>query len=944
MKTIFVLFLFVLIAAGQTVLDTQESAQNIALPDTLPMDQAIIYGKMENGLTYYIRQNHKPEKRAELRLVVNAGSILEKDNQQGLAHFLEHMAFNGTEHFAKQDLVNYLEDIGMRFGPDINAYTSFDETVFMLQVPTDSTEIMEKAFLILSDWAHAISLEDDEIDKERGVVIEEWRLGRGASARIRDKQFPVLLYDSRYAERLPIGKKAVLDSFAHQSVRNFYHDWYRPDLMALVAVGDFDPGRIETLIKNNFSHLHNPADERVRKLYPVPDHTETLFSAVSDSEATYSRVSVYKKLPVRHNLTTADYRSQLIKTLYNRMLNERLSELTRSENPPFLYAVSREGRMIRTKNFYILSAVVKDNGIPRGLDALLTEARRIKMYGFTATELERQKAALLRAREQQFNERDKTESSSFAAQYASSFLYDNSLPSITFRYELDKRFLPGIRLDEVDQLAKEWMSDDSRVILADAPEKKGLKLPDKTELAGVLTSVQNKQIDPYIDEAPAQPLLGIIPGGGKIESEEYEQNLDLHIWKLSNGIRVISKQTDFKNDEVRMSAFSPGGTSLVADSLLVAAETATGTILESGIGQFNRTQLQKYLTGRIVRVSPYLGELSEGFSGFASPKDLETMFQLIYLYFMEPRIDSTAFNAFRERLMAIYKNRSASPEAAFYDTLTATLTQNNPRYKPWTVKTLSEMDAEKSLKIFRDRFADAGDFTFIFVGNFAADSLKYMVQTYLAGLPDLKRHENWKDRTYRYPHGVISKKVYKGIEPKSRTEIVITGPFQWNRKERYICGSMMQMLQIKLRERLREDLSGTYSISAGSSFDHYPLERYQLSFSFGCDPRRTDELTAEIFTQIDSLKNFAMKESYLEKIKEIELREYETDLKKNDFWISNLEYKYFNQEPVEDILDYPEMVRQLSMKEVQTAGQKFLDVNNFIKVVLLPENKKFTTE
>ena len=914
-------------------------AGKIRLEERLPMDSAFVYGKFENGLTYYIRKNKKPENRAELRLVINAGSILENDQQQGLAHFVEHMAFNGTESFAKQEIVDYLESIGMRFGPDINAYTSFDETVYMLQIPTDSLDIINKGFQILSEWAHRIAFSDTEIDKERGVVVEEWRLGRGASSRMLDKQLPILLYNSRYAERLPIGKKTVLDTFQHGELRDFYRNWYRPDLMAVIAVGDFDPPLIEKLIRENFIQIKNIVDPPERVIYEVPDHIETLYAIASDSEATYSRINIYHKLPLEENRTTWAYREHLVERLYNRMLNERLSELTREENPPFIYAASREGRMIRSKNFYILSAIVEDNGILRGFESLLTEALRVQKYGFTETELERHKKAILRSREQQFNERDKTESSRYAAQCVGNFLYENPIPDVAFQYDLDKRFLPEIRLDEVNDLAKKWLTEGNRVILADSPEKEGIHIPSNLELETIINLVKSKSIDPYIDEFIDQPLLDTELQPKEIVAENYFADLDVTEWILENGIRVVLKPTDFKNDEIRFSAFSPGGNSIVADSNLIAAESATGIIRESGLGAFNQTQLQKYLSGKIVRVWPYIGELSEGFSGFASPKDLKTLFELVYLNSTAVREDSIAFSAFRDRLLGIYQNRSANPEAAFQDSLTATLTQNHIRFRPWSTETLHHLNLRKSIEIFRNRFADASDFTFLFVGNFQPDSIKPLIKTYLGSLPVLNRNETWENKTYRYPKGIIKKEVYKGKEPKSKTSIVITGPFSWERRERYLCNSMLDALRIKLRERLREEMSGTYSINVYGSYVQFPIQRYRITFQFGSDPARVDELCSEIFTQIDSLKVFGTTAVYLNKVKESQLRAYETNLKENEFWIANLEFKYFHQEPLNDILTYGELVNTLTLEDIQDAAIKYLNTDNYVRVVLFPEKE-----
>ena len=936
---LFIIVFFTLINLSDAT-DTVPPAQLIEASQVLPMDSSVIHGQFSNGLTYYIRTNHKPENRAELRLVINAGSILEEDQQQGLAHFVEHMAFNGTVHFEKQELINYLESVGMRFGPDLNAYTSFDETVYMLQVPTDSLEILEKAFLILSDWAHGISMTSEEIDKERGVVREEWRLGQGAGKRMMDKQFPVLLHNSHYANRLPIGQKAVLDTFQHEALRSFYKNWYRPDLMAVIAVGDFDPEKIFRLIRNNFATIPLVTAPAERTVFPVPDHAETLYAVTADSEATYSRISIYYKHPVKAENTAGAFRQHLIERLFNRMLNERLSELTQKSDPPFIYAVSRSGQMIRSKNFYILSAVVQDNGITRGLTTLLKEAKRAQTFGFAESELQRNKSALLRAAEQLYEERDKTNSTRFTAQCVGHFLYDNALPDPVYKYELEKRFLPLISLGEVNDMAVSLITEKNRVVLTSLPLKAGLPTPSENQLAGVIDSIQFMPIEPYIDKMNDQPLLSALPQPGQIVSETHEQSMDVTEWRLSNGIRVIFKPTDFQNDEVRMTAFSPGGTSLIADSNLVAAETAIGIIMESGIGPFKQTMFKKYLAGKIVRVSPYLGEISEGLSGFSSPKDLKTMFQLIYSYFNAVREDSTAFNTYRQRLNAIYQNRNASPEAVYYDTLTATITQHHPRYKPWSVESLKQMDQKKSMAVYKDRFADASDFTFIFVGNLDADSLKPLVKTYIASLPSIAKNETWKNNTYAFPTGIIEKKVLSGKEPKSKTSIIFTGPFDWNRENRYIANSLLEVLDIKLRERLREDLGGTYSVNIYGNFQHLPLERFRISFQFGCDPDRIDELKSEIFLQIDSIKTNGPDESYLQKVRESQLRAYETNLKKNEFWISNLEFQYFHDQSIEDLLKYPDLVNGLTSEAIRDAANRYLDMDNYIRVILLPENYK----
>jgi len=928
-------------ATTQTDKPRQKTAKTEQYPveETLPVGPDVEKGQFDNGITYYIRKNPKPENRAELRLVVNAGSILENDKQQGLAHFTEHMAFNGTEHFEKQELVDYLESIGMRFGPDINAYTSFDETVYMLQLPTDSTEAMETGFQVLEDWAHLLSFDPEEIDKERGVVKEEWRLGRGAYARMREEQYPVLFHGSRYAERLPIGKKAVIDTFAYSILTRFYEDWYRPELMAVIAVGDFDIQRIKSLISEHFSGIPEKADAPKRRLYPVPDHEETLFAIASDPEATRSSVSIYFKHEPATDKIVADYRQSIIERLYHNMFNQRLSELTQQADPPFIFAYSGEGQLIRTKATYYLSAVVQDNGIPRGLASLLTEAERVKKYGFTPGELQRQKKAVLRSMEKAYTERNKTESRRYASEYIRNYLYEEPIPGIEYEYALYKKYVPTIQLEEVNTLAANWITEKNRVILADSPEKEGITIPSDGDLQAVIDTVYRKQISAYVDDVKDQPLMSSPPERSSVVSDTTFSELGVTRWSLGNGVDVFVKTTDFKNDEVRFTAFSYGGTSLVPDSNLVAAETATNVVGQGGLAEFTQIQLQKLLSDKVANVSPYIGELSEGLSGSASPRDLQTLFELIHLYFTSPRMDSTAFLAYKKRLQGMYANRSASPEAAFHDTLTATLTQYNPRYKPWSMETLDEMDVGKSMRIYRERFADAGDFTFVFVGNFIPDSLKSYVEQYIGSLQDVPGEERWKNVTYSYPNEVIEKTVQKGMAPKSLTTIAFTGDFQWNRRNRYVANALTDYLRIRLRERIREDLGGTYGVQVSSRFPHWPKERYKFEISFGTDPGRVEDLSAQVFSEIDSLKEYGVDEEYLQKIKEIDLRNYETNMKKNGYWLNQIEFALFHHTDLQNILNYPDMVNSLTAEEIHLAAQQYLDMNDYVQVTLYPEKQ-----
>ncbi len=911
----------------------------LELDEKLPVDSKVIKKKLPNGITYFIRRNQNPEKRAELRLVVNAGSILERDDQQGLAHFCEHMAFNGTKNFQKQALVNYLETIGMRFGPDINAYTNFDETVYMLQIPTDSLEIIQTAFQILEDWAYGISFDDEEIEKERGVIIEEWRLGRGAEARMFDKQYPILFQGSKYAERLPIGEKAVLDTFHYESLRQFYREWYQPQLMAVIAIGDFDVEHIEDLIFFHFNKIPSQKNAPKRELFPVPDHDETLFAIASDPEARMSRVGIYFKLPVKTDITVSDYREGLVELLYNRMFNKRLSELTQEADPPFIFAASGNGKLVQTSDVYMLNAVVRDNGVSRGLKTLLVEARRVREHGFTSTELEREKLSALRDIEQAFIERDKVKSDLLAAEYTRNFLHSEPIPGIETEYNIFKKYIYGISLDEVHTLVDEWIKKKNRVIMISTPEKEGIQIPNENLLQQLLNEIGKIPVEPYQEKVIAEKLIDKLPKPGQVIGEKYIDELNLTEWQLDNGVTVILKPTDFKNDEILFTAFSPGGTSLIPDSVLIPGQTVSTIISESGVGKFDKISLMKYLSDKVVSVSPYLRELSEGFFGKASPKDIETLFQLIYLYFTSPRMDSTAFASIKARLEGIYQNREVSPEAAYQDTIRVTLTQYHPRYLPWTIETLAEMDLEESAEIYRDRFASANDFTFIFIGNFTVLDIKPLIEIYLGGLPIIDRQESWKDVSYDYPSGVVEKVLKRGIEPKSNSTIIFTGPFTYDLYNRLRANAMAEMLQIKLRERIREDLSGTYHVSVDGNYSRYPRERYRITISFGSNPDRAESLKQEIFFQIDTLKVHGFREEYLTKVKQKIFRKHETNVKENSYWLSVLETRYFHNEDPKTILDFNNILEDITLDDIKIGAKKYLNMDNYIRVVLFPENQ-----
>ena len=927
------------VAFGLFFSQARAQEASLKLDDRLAVDPRITLGKLDNGLTYYIRANKKPEKRAELRLVVKAGSVLEDDDQQGLAHFVEHMAFNGTKSFPKQELISFMERSGMRLGPDVNAYTSFDETVYMLQVPTDSAHLVRKAFQILEEWSHDVTFDDKEIDKERGVVIEEWRLGKGAFERVQNKHLPTIFHASQYAKRLPIGKKEILESFSYDAAKRFYRDWYRPELMALMAVGDFDKTEIEALVKQHFAGLKNARPARERTKYKLPDHAETLVSIATDPELPFTSVTVLFKRATEDELSVKDYRRSIVGGLYDGMLNARLQEKTQQADPPFVFAGSGDSRFVGEKQGYGLSAGVKETAILQGLDAAVTEAFRVKHHGFTSTELDRQKTNRLRFIENAFKEREKTESRNHAAEYIRNFLQNEPIPGIEVEFAIHNQFVPGITLDEVNALASVRLTQGNRIAIVSAPKKETVKVPTDAEVLAVLNGASTKPTEAYVDKVSASPLVAKLPKPGTVAGARTIASLGVTEWKLSNGAIVILKPTDFKNDEILFSAYSKGGTSLSPDNDYISSSWASAIASQSGVGEFDAISLQKMLTGKVVRVFPGISELSEGFSGNASPQDFETLFQLVHLHFTAPRKDTTAFSSFLTRQQAFIQNRGASPEGAFFDTLQVTMANYHHRARPITMQLLDEINLDKAFAFYKDRFADASDFIFFFVGAFQVEKIKPLVEQYLASLPSSQRKESWRDVGMKPPKGVISKKVMRGIEPKSQVNITFTGGFEWTSRNRYDFQAMMEVLRIKLREVLREDKGGVYGVQINGSPSLYPRKEYSINIGFGCSPERVDELVTAVHQQIDSL---TMKEPaglYIEKVKEIQLRERETSLKENRFWLSTFRTYYANGENPEEVLKFATMVNGLTGKAVQLAAKKYFNAKNTVKIVLYPEKK-----
>lgn len=911
------------------------------MTDTIPVDPNVIIGKLDNGLTYYIRKNSKPENRVELRLAVNAGSINENKSQLGLAHFVEHMCFNGTKTFDGNKMIDYLQKYGISFGGDLNAYTSFDETVYMLKVPTDNKNLLDTALQIIVDWSNYVAFNSKEIDKERGIITEEWRLGLGADDRLMKKYFPVAFKNSMYADRLPIGEIDVIKNFPYDTLRAFYKSWYRPNLQAVAIVGDIDVKEMEKEIKLRFSPIQNPVNERPRLDYEVPNNKEPLISIATDKEASGTMLLLVYKHKTKDIYTVADYKTLLTATLYNEMLNDRFNEITQKPDAPFAMANSNYGSFVRSIDAYQLYASPKENQIDKSFEQLLLENLRVKKYGFTETELERIKEQMLSELEKAAKESDKTESARLIDEYVSHFLEKDAIPGAKIEYKLAQKLMPLISLNDVNALATEWITDENMVIIVTAPEKEGVLVPTEKQMLDIIASSKNKELAPYVDKFKAEPLVNEADfAGTKVVSKIENKELEYTELTFGNGVKAVVKNTKFKNDEILLNAYSLGGLSLYNENEYPSAFFASNILSSSGVGNFDQTELEKKLKGKEVKISPFIDDLREGFTGNCSPKDFETLLQLSYLYCKAPRKDEVAYEAYMSNLKNQIKFLGASPIYVFYDTLFKTATSNNAR----TIvipneRILNKIDFEKAFTVFSERFGNANDFKFFIVGNIDVDSITPLLEKYLGSLPIQNKKENWKDSQVKFPEGVTDLEFQKGTDPQSMVGIVLNEKFEWTDKNRLCLKVAKEILDIQLVELIREELSGVYSPQVQLSYEQFPNAEFSIMIMFGCSPKNTKKLTKAVFGIFKGMYA-TVEQKNIDKAKETLIREREVDLKTNKFWVNNLMSYYFNSDNSKLTTDYENMLNEITANDIKEFAKKYFKQNHYVRVVLKPEVKK----
>lgn len=908
------------------------------LNDKVPMKKNVKMGKLPNGLTYYIQENKKPENRAELQIVIKAGSCYEENDQKGLAHFIEHMCFNGTKNFPKNELVSFLESTGMRFGADVNASTGFDVTHYTLTIPLDKPGLLDKGIQVLRDWLGNTSLDIDEINKERGVILEEWRLRNDANMRVFNTHLPKVAFGSIYKDRMPIGDTAVIMNAPKEAFVRFYENWYRPEISAVIVVGDINTAEVEKLIVDKFSEVKKVGTMPAKPNLSVPYTLPPMVSIAKDSELQYPNITVMYKHPEKPRGHYGEYRETIITNIYNIILNNRLQELSRAANPTFLYAGGGYGQtFLGQMNVLNLVVVPKTDNMLLGFESLLSEAFRIHKNGITKSELERARTQILTNYESAYNDRDKTESMVYAQELSRNFIEGESVPGIDIDYKLIQDFMPTVKLEDINEFGKSLIRNEGMVITVGCPAKDGIKCPTEEEILASYRKIENSKLEAYKDDVSDKPLISKLPKPGTIKSKKDYPSIGVTELELSNKVKVYLKPTDFKNDEINMSGTAKGGTSTVTDKDFYSAEASSLLINESGLASYNATQLEKYLSSKNVRVTPFISDYSIGIQGSSTPKDIETFFQLVYLYFTAPRKDADAFKSMKSKLQEQLLNSGLNPNNVFRDTISAVMSNYNMREMPWTEESIEKINFDKAYSIYKSKFANAGGFTFTFVGNFKPEELEKYIKQYIASLPTGKP-ENWKDNGIKSPTNSFRKVVNKGFEPKSSVRIIMNGDFNnFTREERFKVGAMTEVFNIRLREVIREDKGGVYGISARPSFNKIPKPGYRVNIGFGTGPDKVEDLLKSAKDVIAELKSGKFDDTYLEKVKAILSREYETNLKENWFWMSSINQYSNYGEPIENIYLTTKLIDNLTKKDIVDYANKYLDMNSYKEFLLMPE-------
>lgn len=922
------------------LLSVQALFAQSGLEAPLPKDPNTVVGQLPNGITYYLRHNQEPKDRASFYIIRNAGALLENDEQNGLAHFLEHMAFNGTKNFPGKGIISTLEKYGVAFGRNINAYTSHNETVYNISaVPTTDEKLLDTCLLILHDWSYYLTLDEKEIDEERGVISEEWRTRRNSAFRLRAQTTPVLLKDSKYAVRDVIGNLDVIKNFKPETIREFYRHWYRTDLEAIAIVGDFDVAKMEQKIKEMFSTVPAVENPQERPFYAIPEHDEMYFAVATDKEAQRSMVSITTILPEKNAAeknTHAYLKEALIQSFYNSMIASRISELMQKGDPPFINAGIGFGGLVRGYNSYGITAIAKPNQEDVALEAVLTENEKIKRFGFTESELERVKTNMLVGLESAYKEKDKTNNESYIREMQSNFLENEPIVDFEYYYEFAKQVIPTITVAEVSAKAREWNTPKNRVMIISGPSEDAKHLTQE-EAVAILEKVEKADLKAYEDHVRDASLISEDLPRSKIVKTKKLPQFDAEEWTLANGAKVVFRKADFDKDDVTLTSYSKGGTSLYDIDLLPSASNVGSLVGAYGLGDFDAVTLRKMLTGKMASVSVSVGSLSESVGGKSTPKDFETMLQLLYLRFEKPRFDAEAHEAIMNRNRAAIANQQKNPQKIMQDSLSLIMSDYNPRTLLFNEEYLNKISLEKIERVYRDRIKDASDFTFFIVGNISADTVKPLIEKYIGSLTSVNRKENWRDNRVRGPKGRTEKVIEIPLEtPKATVVTKFSKDMKYNVYHN-LCNNILEgVLKLRYTENIREKEGGTYGVSVNAGAVREPYQNYSMTMVFDCDPDRAAQLKSLVYEETEKMMQEGPTAEELHKVVSNIKKNREQSKQHNRYWLNNIYSEYvtgikFDPEGYEKMLD------KISPKDIQKFAQSLFKGADVVDVVFQPK-------
>lgn len=907
----------------------------------VPLQSDIRYGVLKNGLTYYILHNEEPKNRASFYIVHNVGAILEEDNQNGLAHFLEHMAFNGTKHFPDKGIINYLEKNGVKFGRNINAYTSQDETVYNLSnVPTENSNLIDSCLLILNDWSQNLLLTEKEIDAERGVITEEWRTRRNSKFRLMQQKLE-LYSDSKYSQRDVIGDLDVIQNHEYKTLRDFYKKWYRTDLQAIIMVGDFNSDEIERKVKNLFSQLPKVKNPAERKYYDIPDNVEPRYVLATDKEATGYTINLMFKFDVvkDENKNLEYLKDTYTESIFESIIKERISEKLQEENPAFINANVNISPLYRTKNKASILVIYKEENWKNALTEICKLVENVRDYGFTESEFERAKTNLSRAYENAYKKRFKTKSDMYVRGIQSHFLKNEPNPGIEFEYNYLNEILPQLNIDEVNKWAHLFFTDENMLIAVTGPETENNEYPDKEDILNIVNQVKKDTLEVYQDSYITKELLPDKPVAGSILSINDVEGIDAKEYVLSNGIKVYAQKTDIEKEKIEFAAHSWGGVSKLDESAIPNYMLFKGFVEAFGVGDFSVTELQKALTGKIVSVSPRVGRLSESIDASSSPQDLETMFQLVNLYFNNPRFDEKAYNAIKTRYLAYVKNIANDIDGAYKDSITLLTYDHHPRIKVFNEDIVNQITFEGIKELYKDRFKNPGDFTYMIIGNYDENRLETCLEKYIASLPVSELKENYTDQGIRSPEKDVKNYFEKEMTtPKASIFVNFHKKANYSEENTIYLYMISQLLSKRYMDEIREKEGGTYGVSVKYRFKEIPYQEAQLSLGFDCDHEKSEKLLSIALSEIQQLMDGKVLEVDLGEVKENLVKERIESVEKLNYWYSKL-YDYVVDEKFTMSKEkFVEFVMNVSSKDIIEKANEFLNDARKIEVVMNPQN------